>query len=310
MREISQQRKLKESQRKFFNVTNASFSKYYFLALSVLIHIFRIVLKMTFLYRISYRQSQALELKKYDFYFNNLPTPFDGCRILFMSDFHINTAFELEEKIYNILNEVQFDICMLGGDYSYKNYEKDMPLVKSFIFRLTENLKGKCENIYAVLGNHDRYEIAKYMDSIKINVLMNESVPLTRLGEEILLSGVDDSVYHKADNLSLCDSQISNKASFKILLSHSPDIYEEAEKNGYSLMLSGHTHGGQFCYPSGKPVVSNATVPLSISKGRWQYKKLSGMTSNGVGCSAFPGRLFCPPEINLITLKAISLKDN
>ena len=44
---------------------------------------------------------------------------------------------------------------------------------------------------------------------------------------------------------------------FKIILVHSPELYDIAANNGYNLYLSGHSHGGQICLPYGIPVITH-----------------------------------------------------
>jgi predicted MPP superfamily phosphohydrolase len=78
-----------------------------------------------------------------------------------------------------------------------------------------------------------------------------------------------------------------------------PEVYCEAERAGFDVMLSGHTHGGQICLPGGIPITLDAKLPRHMGKGAWRYGKLSGYTSVGAGSSVVPVRFNCPPEITL-----------
>jgi len=78
----------------------------------------------------------------------------------------------------------------------------------------------------------------------------------------------------------------------------------EAAALGYQFMLSGHTHGGQFCLPGSFPILRNAPVLRSMLMGPWQHGDLQGYTSPGAGGSGVAARFFCPPEITVHILRA------
>ena len=46
----------------------------------------------------------------------------------------------------------------------------------------------------------------------------------------------------------------------RVLLAHSPEIYRQAAHAGFSVMLCGHTHGGQICLPGGIPPMVTRAV--------------------------------------------------
>ena len=68
--------------------------------------------------------------------------------------------------------------------------------------------------------------------------------------------------------------------AFSILLSHTPEVYEEAAHVDFNLMLSGHTHGGQICLPGGIPIILNSVLPRYMGSGAWAYRGMSGYTSS------------------------------
>jgi len=45
------------------------------------------------------------------------------------------------------------------------------------------------------------------------------------------------------------------------LLSHTPEVYEQAAAAEFAFMLSGHTHGGQLCLPGGIAIKLEAVLP-------------------------------------------------
>jgi predicted MPP superfamily phosphohydrolase len=87
-----------------------------------------------------------------------------------------------------------------------------------------------------------------------------------------------------------------------ILLSHNPDYVEEIRDHRVGLVLSGHTHGGQVDLPIiGAPVVPSIYGQKYIH-GLVQGPATQVFVTRGIGTITPPVRLFCRPEIALITL--------
>jgi predicted MPP superfamily phosphohydrolase len=90
-----------------------------------------------------------------------------------------------------------------------------------------------------------------------------------------------------------------------ILLSHTPEIYRQAAHAQFSVMLCGHTHGGQICLPGGYPLTLDAKCPRYLGAGPWRYHNMVGYTSRGSGTSIVKARFNCLPEITLHRLRAL-----
>ena len=136
-----------------------------------------------------------------------------------------------------------------------------------------------------------------------IRMLLNESEHIERGGQRFYLAGVDDAHFYRADNLEKATAGIPAN-EFSILLSHTPEIYQQAAHADFDLLLSGHTHGGQICLPGGIPITIASVLPRSMGSGRWQYKNMIGYTSVGAGSPVVPVRFNCPPEITLHHLRS------
>src|ERR1700743_523174 len=87
-----------------------------------------------------------------------------------------------------------------------------------------------------------------------------------------------------------------------VLLSHSADGYQDAERAGVGAFLCGHTHGGHICLPCGLPIM-NSRTPRHWASGPWRHGNMIGYTSRGVGTSAVAARFNCLPEVTLHTLR-------
>ncbi|MBC6793061.1 metallophosphoesterase [Corynebacterium sp. LK26] len=120
---------------------------------------------------------------------------------------------------------------------------------------------------------------------------------------KVALSGVDDP-HHELEDYSQIAGAPNADADIAIGLSHSPEphVLDAFAEDGYELVLSGHTHGGQVCLPGGKAIVTNCGIDRSRASGlsRWTEKTWLHV-SNGLGTSPYaPVRLFCRPSATLI----------
>jgi predicted MPP superfamily phosphohydrolase len=202
-------------------------------------------------------------------------------------------------RLLALVGALKYDVCALTGDYRGKTYgpfEESLEGVKA----LRDRLKGP---LYGVLGNHDSIRMTPELEAMGIRMLFNESEPIIRGHDQLYLAGVDDAHFYRTDDVEKAASKIP-KDAFSILLSHTPEVYDQAARVGFDLMLSGHTHGGQLCLPGGFPIKLEAKLPRSLGAGAWHHGHMVGYTSVGVGTSLLPVRLNCPPEITLHTLRS------
>ncbi|MCK5739310.1 metallophosphoesterase, partial [bacterium] len=137
---------------------------------------------------------------------------------------------------------------------------------------------------------------------IGIKMLLNEGMHIKKDGATLGVSGIDDVHYYFNSDLPKANRSLTD-CPVKILLAHSPESIPEAEKIGFDLYLTGHTHGGQICLPNGRMVLHNSRAPHVFSRGTWHFGKMHGYTSTGTGSSGFPARFNCPPEITLHILR-------
>jgi hypothetical protein len=166
--------------------------------------------------------------------------------------------------------------------------------------RLRGILRGP---VFAVLGNHDSVAMLPAIEDLGIRVLMNEFERVERNGASIIIAGVDDAHFFRADDVEKAASG-RGPTDYSILLSHTPEIYRSAARARFDLMLSGHTHGGQICLPGQVPLTLDSDLPRRFGAGAWQHEGMTGYTSRGASCSIIPVRFNCPPEITLHTLRA------
>jgi len=223
-----------------------------------------------------------------------LPKAFDAFTIIQLSDLHVEMSEAAMERVVDLLREARYDVCVLTGDYRGRTcgpYDTTL----AGMARVIAALKGP---IYGVLGNHDTICMVPGLEAMGIRMLLNESVVIERGGERIHLAGIDDAHFYGMDNIEKAAATIPHD-EFSILVSHTPEVYRQAARADFDLLLGGHTHGGQICLPGGIPITLDSVLPRSMGAGAWKYRELIGYTSVGAGSSVVPVRFNCPPEITL-----------
>jgi uncharacterized protein len=255
-------------------------------------------LKLMGLYSRARHNADQIVIRRNLLEFESLPPAFADFTILHLSDLHADISHGAMQHLISIVGDLKYDICVLTGDYRGKTYGPFDTSLKSIV-ELRARLK---EPLYGVLGNHDSIYMVPALEEMGIRMLFNECVTLSRNDSQIYLAGIDDAHFYRTDDIEKAAKQIPGGA-FSILLSHTPEVYRKAASAGFNLMLSGHTHGGQLCLPGGIPIKLEARLPRSMGAGAWQYGRMAGYTSAGVGTSLLPVRLNCPPEITLHRLR-------
>ena len=202
------------------------------------------------------------------------------------------------EEVISMINSQEPDLIIFTGDLidDLNTYTGDISEISSMLTRLSANF-GK----FAVYGNHD-YALSgeavyrKIMENGGFTVLENESFFLPELN--VAVHGIDDCLIGFGDPSFL---QYASEDCFNLVLCHEPDIFNELSDYSISLMLSGHTHGGQVRIPfytdSFLPTYGKIYVSgLYESAGSFLY------VTKGIGTTKLPLRFRAVPEVTVITV--------
>jgi predicted MPP superfamily phosphohydrolase len=124
-------------------------------------------------------------------------------------------------------------------------------------------------------------------------------------GVTVELGGVSDP-HHHADHYDRIAGPVGSEVDVAIGLTHSPEprIIDCFAADGYSLVVAGHTHGGQLRVPGVGALVTNCGLPRRMARGLSQWSDAAWLhVSAGLGTSPYaPVRFACPPEATLLTL--------
>lgn len=138
--------------------------------------------------------------------------------------------------------------------------------------------------------------------------LNNKSGVLNISGTRIGFLGLDDPHDELAWYETL-DQQRSDIGSQDLVIgvAHAPylRVIKEFGDRGAELVFAGHTHGGQVCLPGIGALITNCDLPARNAKGLSLHGRTWLNVCAGLGTSIFaPIRLFCRPEVRLLTLVA------
>jgi hypothetical protein len=265
----------------------------------VMAFLLRTTLQITGLYQQGCANALRPEIRHLRLEFPDLPHGLDGFRILHLADLHIDGMDGLAEVLAAQVAVLPVDLCVLTGDYRFEVYGPCDEVYRRM--RVVLGAIRAHHGVVGILGNHDSAEIAVQLEELGVRMLINEAVAVGPADGMLWLIGVDDPHYYGCDDLAQALETVPANA-FRLLLAHTPEMFDEAARSGIHLYLTGHTHGGQICVPRIGPLLLYAECPRTYTRGHWRHNGMQGYTSAGVGCSMLPVRYSCPPEIAVIEL--------
>lgn len=228
-----------------------------------------------------------------------LPAEFQGYTILHLTDLHADVSTGAMQALPQAIAGLRYDVCVITGDFrgrTFGPYEPSLNLIRQAVREIVAPMFG-------VLGNHDSGQMVRCLEDMGIQMLLNERRVIRRGSARLWLAGVDDPHHYRTDDVRKAMIDIPQDEP-SVLLAHSTDCLRDASRQGVSLILCGHTHGGQICLPGGVPVLTSSAMPRRLASGAWRVGSLQGYTSRGIGTSALDVRFNCPPEVTLHTLVA------
>ncbi|MDT5041612.1 MAG: uncharacterized protein QOE51_2597 [Actinoplanes sp.] len=136
--------------------------------------------------------------------------------------------------------------------------------------------------------------------------LNNARTTIKAGGRSVELAGVDDP-HIERDDYPAVAGPISAGADLHIGVTHTPAsrVLDPMAADGFTLLLAGHTHGGQVCVPGYGALTTNCDLPHTMAKGlhRWPGTDSWLHVSAGLGTHpTAPIRFACRPEATILTL--------
>lgn len=245
-------------------------------------------------------ESKRLVLERYRLRVPGWPSRLDGFTIALLADFHLRDGHsaELAERAIALALDAEPDMVVLAGDF-VGLWTGDAPKMVGDVLEPLLLMEGR---VVAVPGNHDYLGygnadlLGAICDALNIRLLRNASWA----NQGIRWVGIDSFNAGYADPAAAFGTIPHGASEPIVVVWHEPDLVVTLPP-GASLMLSGHSHGGQFLAPWG-------WAPMSTENGRryvrGYYPEAATplFVTRGVGTTGPPSRLFCRPEVALLEI--------
>jgi hypothetical protein len=242
-----------------------------------------------------------LTVREVSMKFANLPKDLRGLRLVQLSDIHMSAFYSAADlaRAVDAANGLRADLMFVTGDLITDRFD---PLDDCLLeLKRLRAVSG----IWGCLGNHEMHANVQGYTTRKARELgmrfLRQENELLRFGNAKLnLVGVD----HQKRNLPYLQhtGELIAPDAFNLLLSHNPDVFPIAEKQGFQLTVSGHTHGGQINLELLGKNFNVVDLVTPFTKGTYHMNGSSLYVNSGLGTIGVPVRLGSPPEVTLITL--------
>lgn len=286
---------------------------------NILVSLFSFSILCVLLYS-TFVTSKIPEVKSQIIEYDNLPSDFDGFKIIQISDFHLGSYFSDTDFVADVItkiNEQKPDLILFTGDLvnsqtsEATRFQSELSLLKAPY------------GVWSVLGNHDYGDYYKWeSEEQKLNNfellknlqrdcgwnLLNNTHTIFNIGNDsIALIGVEnwgDFPFPKYGDLQkACEGLDEN--IFKILMSHNPIHWklEVLNMTNIDLTLSGHTHAMQCEVEFFGKRWSPAALRYEEWSGLYEERDQKLFVNAGLGFVGLPIRIGVNPEITLIILR-------
>jgi len=263
------------------------------------VYIFDVLIIIVIIIIYLYQETTSLKLEKMNLKSDKINS---NIKILQISDLHLKQIGRLEKRVIDKINNKDFDILVITGDYLYKRDTNYFSELERFLDKLNYEVP-----VVAILGDGDYKtglsKLRNIITDFNITLLENDSLSLEIKDNKINIIGVGspDLNYH---NLPQAVSSINLDEGYNLLLSHTYDIIDSISPYmNIDLILVGDTHGGQINIPLIGEKVLKSLFNFEYLKGKYDINGTVLYVNRGIGTSKLNVRLRCRPEIALIEVE-------
>jgi hypothetical protein len=258
---------------------------------------------------------RRFEVEHFDLPMSGLSSDLSQLSIVQLSDIHVGPFMPAEELAAYVeeINRLEPDLIALTGDFIATSPSEAEPCVETL-----SKLEARY-GIFACMGNHDVYagvenKLTRLFGKAGVRVLRNDAVSLEIKNSRIDVLGIDDLNWGQPDLPRALRTAESKPGELSVLLSHRPEIFPAAAQKGIEVVLSGHYHGGQVKLTPDPRSFSIARFLTPYAEGLYHLsgRRLDSkpdakdsmlFVSRGIGITALPIRINCPPQIAHLTLR-------
>lgn len=242
--------------------------------------------------------------REVDIHIPNLPPDLEGLRIVQLSDIHLS-PFLTERQLARVVdsaNELRPHLIAVTGDLISTHGDPiDVAL------RQLARLKSDA-GTFGCIGNHDIYAgVEDYIQIAGVRrgmlFLRDASHTLQFGSAKLNLAGQDYQPKSLKPHYLEGAERLIKPGAVNVLLQHNPDVFPVAARQGYNLLLAGHTHGGQVTVEILDRAISPAFFFTPFVYGLYRSGGASAYVTRGIGTIGIPARIGAPPELSLLRLR-------
>lgn len=263
-----------------------------------------IIIITAIIYMYGYINSMTPIIKEYTVYTDkNIPK---NLKIVLVADMHVDKTTSLKRLNMYVdkINSINADFAIFAGDI----IDAD---VKDMTKERIDVLKNINMPIYAVLGNHEYYAgmkniVIPTLQNSDLIMLVDELSTIDNLSVNIIGRDLDipfsiakvESKINR-DNLTELIKDI-DETYLSIVIDHIPsdESIESAKNNNIDLLLSGHTHAGQFF-----PINLIVKYMYQNAYGVKEYDNTTQIVTSGIYLWGLRLRLATKAEIVVINVE-------
>lgn len=251
----------------------------------------------------------TIGITRYTITSDSLPDSFNGYKIAVVSDVHNAEFGKNNSQLIELIKKEKPEMIAITGDLVDSN-RTDLEIAVKLVQQLVEI--APC---YYVTGNHEAWikgqyqELEQRMSDEGVVILSDNVTQLIKDNEKIQIVGLADPDFTDGDSYtqeSAPETKLSNmdlSDDYCILLSHRPETFESYISEGIDLVLSGHTHGGQFRLPFiGGLIAPNQGLFPKFDAGEYSKDGTTMIVSRGIGNSIIPIRFNNRPEVLIVEM--------
>ncbi|MFI3212188.1 MAG: metallophosphoesterase [Eubacteriales bacterium] len=239
-------------------------------------------------------------------------------QFILLSDLHNKSYGKDNCKLLQVIGEIHPESIMIAGDILTGKPNASFHVAADLISRLAEKYP-----LYYGLGNHEQRlklypetygtmweDYWKELDSYGVKPLENKSILINNTNLYVSGLAIEKKYYQRFEKSTMetvyLEKELGKpkKEYFHILLAHNPEYFEEYEKWGADLVLSGHVHGGIMKFPFlGGAVSPSIKLFPKYDGGLFAINETKMILSRGLGMHTLPIRIWNPGELVVVRVK-------